>query len=40
MDDVVPMASHGFANIERFLRGEPIAPADLVVDPAQPRIVA
>ncbi len=37
MDDVAPMAEHCFANIQRFLRGEPIPPADLIVKPARPR---
>jgi D-3-phosphoglycerate dehydrogenase len=37
MDDVVPMGRHAFANIERFLRGEAIPPADVVVPvPAPP----
>lgn len=37
MDDVAPMAAHAFANIRRFLRGEGIPSADLIVEPARPR---
>ena len=40
MDDVGPMAEHCFANIRRFLSGEPIPSADLVVKPAKPRMLA
>lgn len=37
MDDVPPMARHALENISRFLAGEPIRPADIIVDPAQRR---
>ena len=37
MDNVVPMARHGFENMLRVLRGEPIPEADLIVNPANPR---
>ncbi|MSP90167.1 MAG: dehydrogenase [Alphaproteobacteria bacterium] len=40
MDDVAPMAAHCFANIQRFLRGEAIAAADVIVRPARPRILS
>ena len=39
MDDVAPMAAHCFANIQRFLRGEALATADVIVAPARPRIL-
>jgi phosphoglycerate dehydrogenase-like enzyme len=37
MDDIVSIARHCFANITRFLDGEAITPADLVVNPKSPR---
>jgi phosphoglycerate dehydrogenase-like enzyme len=37
MDNVVPMARHGFENMLRVLRGEPIPDADLIVNPTSPR---
>jgi phosphoglycerate dehydrogenase-like enzyme len=37
-DDVAPMARHGFANMERALRGEAFPAADVVVAPARPRV--
>ena len=40
MDDVGLMARHAFENIQCFLRGEPIRPADLIVDPKAPRTAA
>ena len=40
MDDVAPMAKHAFANMLRFLAGQPIPVADLVVAPARPRIAS
>ena len=40
MDDVGLMASHAFENIRRFLRGEPIRPADVIVASNETRRVA
>lgn len=40
MDDLAVMASHAFENVLGFLRGEPIRPADLVVNPEKPRAPA
>jgi phosphoglycerate dehydrogenase-like enzyme len=37
IDHVAPMAEHAFANMRRFLNGDPIAPADLIVVPKVPR---
>lgn len=37
MDDVPIMARHSFENIAAFLRGEPVRPADLIVNPRVPR---
>lgn len=37
MDNVGPMARHGFENMLRVLRGEPIPEADMIVNPANPR---
>jgi len=37
-DDVAPMARHGFANMERALRGEALPAADVVVAPSRPRV--
>lgn len=37
-DDVAPMALHGFANMERALRGEAFPATDVVVAPARPRV--
>ncbi len=37
MDDIAIMAAHSFANIRAFCNGERIPPADLIVDPEQPR---
>jgi phosphoglycerate dehydrogenase-like enzyme len=37
IDHVAPMALHGFGNMQRFLRGEPLPPVDLIVAPQQPR---
>ncbi len=37
LDHVAVMAAHAFANMAGFLRGVAICPADLVVDPSQPR---
>jgi D-3-phosphoglycerate dehydrogenase len=35
-DDIGRMARHAFENVEAFLRGEPIRPADLIVGPQHP----
>jgi phosphoglycerate dehydrogenase-like enzyme len=37
LDHVEPMAVHAFANMMRMLRGEGLPPADIIVNPAQPR---
>lgn len=37
MDDIPPMARHALSNVLRFLAGEAIPPADMIVDPAHRR---
>lgn len=39
IDHVAPMAQHGFTNMQRFLNGEPLPEADLIVVPKQPRVI-
>lgn len=38
LDNVAPMAAHGLENIQRLLHGEKPSKADLIVDPAKPRM--